>query len=151
MSNENEKEYLPRYPLQILNDIKRTKSKGICTFSVESLLFGKNPLPENPLQLTNVFSHYEIILIQQEKAVTANLRPEDLTPLIKKSEHVYELDFKNKHLFKSFQKFKTFLQTSVTIKKGLSGIQDGLEQLQNHFRIGKANRSNSIPSNAPNI
>lgn len=119
--SETVKEYVSEYPKQIINDIKQTKNSGVSTFAVDALFGYQNPLPENPLYLYNVFSVYNITVIQNKKAVTVNLRPDDFTALARKSEIVFDMAFKNQYLWKSFKHFHMLFNAVIWIRNKLSG------------------------------
>lgn len=78
--NDVIKDYCPEYPRQILNNIKQSKN-GISTFAVDALFGYQNLLPENPLNLMNVFAIYNNTVIQNKSAITVNLRPDEFTDL----------------------------------------------------------------------
>lgn len=117
--NDGIKDYSPEYPRQILNNIKQTKN-GISTFAVDALFGYQNPLPENPLNLMNVFAVYNITVIQNKSAITVNLRPDELTALARKSELVFDMAFLNKY-FKSFHHFNLIYKAIVWLKNRISG------------------------------
>lgn len=117
--NDGIKDYCPEYPRQILNNIKQSKN-GISTFAVDALFGYQNPLPENPLNLMNVFAVYNITVIQNKSAITVNLRPDEFTALARKSELVFDMAFQNKY-FRSFHNFDLIYKAIVWIKNRFSG------------------------------
>ena len=106
--NDHSNVYSSEYPKQILNNIKHTKN-GISTFAIEELFGYQDPLPENPMSLMNGYSVYSFVLIQNNKAVAANLRPTDLAALARKSELAFDMAFRHRY-FQHFRAFHTVYQ-----------------------------------------
>lgn len=117
--NDHSNVYSSEYPKQILSNIKHTKN-GISTFAIEALFGYQDPLPENPMSLMNGYSVYSFVLIQNNKAVAANLRPTDLAALARKSELAFDMAFRHRY-FQHFRAFHTVYQVILKIKEKISG------------------------------
>lgn len=116
--NDRSNVYRSEYPKQILSNIKHTK-KGISTFAIETLFGYQDPLPDNPLSLMNGYSVYSLALIQNNVAVTANLRPTDLAALTRKSELVFDMAFRHRY-FQHFRAFHAMYQVILRIRDKIS-------------------------------